>query len=228
MTQYRRFIGEYEAIITYLKGYQHIQGDINHNQGILAILSTIVQESDLEAKIIIQKKEFSKPKTTEKKTIFEDESWKEVLKQVKELTHKVKNPPQPQPKPRNEGKDSVKEVFNQLKTLSKAVNSQRRNWNNQEKRFTQNNQPYRTRNPLPKFSSSYQPYIPDQMIPRPPLKCAYCKEEGHSETRFTQLSEDLDGIIVRTQGESYLFPNYKRVPMEGNGSVKDIVRAFGK
>ncbi|MBW0533994.1 hypothetical protein O181_073709 [Austropuccinia psidii MF-1] len=84
------------------------------------------------------------------------------------------------------------------------------------------------RNPLPPFSSSYQPYIPAQMAPRPPLKCAYCKEEGHSATRCTHLAEDLDKRIVRTQGASYLFPNYQRVPMEGNESVKEIVRAFAK
>ncbi|MBW0545414.1 hypothetical protein O181_085129 [Austropuccinia psidii MF-1] len=106
MTQYRKFIGEYEAIITYLKRYQYIQGDINHNQEILASLSTSVQESiykeiikyramfqaldggyiiprldilklyieqDLEAKVLIQQKEFSQPKPSEKKTRFEDE-----------------------------------------------------------------------------------------------------------------------------------------------------------
>ncbi|MBW0589759.1 hypothetical protein O181_129474 [Austropuccinia psidii MF-1] len=166
MTQYIKFIGEYEAIITNLKRYQYIQGEINHNQEILAGLSTSVQESIYKemikdramAKVLIQRKEFSKPKPPEKKTRFEDESWDEVLKQVKELTHKIKNPPQPEPQPRNEGKESVKEVLNQLKTLSEAVNPSRRNWNNnQEQRFPQNNQPYRTRNPLPPFSSSYQP-----------------------------------------------------------------------
>ncbi|MBW0495507.1 hypothetical protein O181_035222 [Austropuccinia psidii MF-1] len=66
------------------------------------------------------------------------------------------------------------------------------------------------------------------MAPRPPLKCAYCKEEGHSATRFTHLAEDLDKRIVRPQEASYLFPNYQRVPMEGNKSAKDIVRAFAK
>ncbi|MBW0515913.1 hypothetical protein O181_055628 [Austropuccinia psidii MF-1] len=66
------------------------------------------------------------------------------------------------------------------------------------------------------------------MAPRPPLKCAYCKEEGHSATRCTHLVEDLDRRIVRTQGASCLFPNYQRVPMEGNESAKDIVRDFGK
>ncbi|MBW0551642.1 hypothetical protein O181_091357 [Austropuccinia psidii MF-1] len=169
-------------------------------------------EQDLEAKVLIQQKEFSKPKPLEKKKRFEDESWDEVLKQVKERTQKIKNPPQQEPQPRNAGKDSVKEESE----------------NNQEQRLPQNNQPYRPRNPLPPFSSSYQPYIPAQVDPRPPLKCSYCKEEGHSATRCTHLSEDLDSRIVRTQGESYLFPNYQRVPMEGNESAKNIVRAFAK
>ncbi|MBW0495886.1 hypothetical protein O181_035601 [Austropuccinia psidii MF-1] len=101
MTQYRKFIGEYEALITYLKRYQYIQGYINHNQKILASFSASVQESidkeiikdramaqaldgdyiiprveilklyvqqDLEAKVLIQQKEFHKPKPPEKKT----------------------------------------------------------------------------------------------------------------------------------------------------------------
>ncbi|MBW0537654.1 hypothetical protein O181_077369 [Austropuccinia psidii MF-1] len=227
MTQYRKFIGEYEAIITYLKRYQYIQGNINHNQEILAILSTSVQESIY--KEIIKDRAMVQAWDGEKKTRFEDESWDEVSKQVKELTQKIKNPPQPEPQPRKEGKESFKEVLNQLKTLSEAVNSPRRNWNNnQEKRFPQNNRPYRPWNPLPPFSSSCQQYIPAQMAPRPPLKFAYCKEEGHSETRCTHLAEDLEKWIVRTQGASYLFPNYQRVIMEGNESAKYIVRAFAK
>ncbi|MBW0575128.1 hypothetical protein O181_114843 [Austropuccinia psidii MF-1] len=137
-------------------------------------------EQDLGAKVLIQQKEFFKTKIPEKKTRFEEESWDEVLKQVKELTQKIKNPQQPEPQPRNEGKESVKEVLNQLKTLSEAVNPQRSNWNNnQEQRFRKNNQPYRPRNPFPPFSSSYQSYIPAKKAPITPLKCAYSKEEGH-------------------------------------------------
>ncbi|MBW0521005.1 hypothetical protein O181_060720 [Austropuccinia psidii MF-1] len=68
--------------------------------------------------------------------------------------------------------------------------------------------------PYHHFSSSYQPYIPAQMAPRPPLKCAYCKQEGHSATRCTHLAEDLDKRLIRTQRASYLCPNYQRVPME--------------
>ncbi|MBW0540917.1 hypothetical protein O181_080632 [Austropuccinia psidii MF-1] len=66
------------------------------------------------------------------------------------------------------------------------------------------------------------------MAPGPPLKWAYCKEKGHTTTRCTHLAEDFDKRIVRTQGESYLFPNYQGVPMEGNESAKNIVRAFSK
>ncbi|MBW0585372.1 hypothetical protein O181_125087 [Austropuccinia psidii MF-1] len=138
MTQYRKFIGEYEEMITYLKRYQYIQGEINHNQEILASLPTSVQESiykemikdramvqaldggyiiprldilklyieqHLEAKVLVKQKQFYKPKPPEKKTRFEDESWDEVLKQVKELTQKIKNPSQTEPQPRNEGKN---------------------------------------------------------------------------------------------------------------------------
>ncbi|MBW0484869.1 hypothetical protein O181_024584 [Austropuccinia psidii MF-1] len=186
-------------------------------------------EQDFEAKVLIQQKEFSKPKPPEKKTIFEEESWDEALKQVKKLTHILKNPPQPENQPRNEGKESVKEVLNQLKAFSESVKQPTRNWNdNQEPRFPQNNQPYRPRNPLPPFSSSYKPYIPAQMAPRPSFKCTYCKEEGHLATRCTHLAQDFDRRIFRTQGASYLFPSYQRVPMEGNESAKDRVKAFAK
>ncbi|MBW0566806.1 hypothetical protein O181_106521 [Austropuccinia psidii MF-1] len=190
MTQYRKFIGEYEAIITYLKRYQYIQEMIKDRAIVQALdggyiiprldILKLYIEQDLEAKVLIQQKKISKTKPPEKKTRFEDESWDEVLKQVKGLTQKIKNPPQPEPQPRNEGKESVKEVLNQVKPLSEAVNPPRRNWsNNQEQRFPQNNQPYITRNPSPPFSSIYQPYIPAQIAPRPPLKCAYCTGEGH-------------------------------------------------
>ncbi|MBW0471864.1 hypothetical protein O181_011579 [Austropuccinia psidii MF-1] len=66
------------------------------------------------------------------------------------------------------------------------------------------------------------------MAPKPPLKCAYFKEEGHLATRCTHLAGDLHRRIVRIQGASYHFPNYQRVPMEGNESAKDIVRDFAK
>ncbi|MBW0503625.1 hypothetical protein O181_043340 [Austropuccinia psidii MF-1] len=45
MTQYKKFIGEYEFIVNHLNRYQYIQGDTNHNQEILASLSSSDQDS---------------------------------------------------------------------------------------------------------------------------------------------------------------------------------------
>ncbi|MBW0521724.1 hypothetical protein O181_061439 [Austropuccinia psidii MF-1] len=62
-------------------------------------------EQDLEAKVLIQQKEFSQPRLQEKKASFEEESWEEVLKQMKN--------PQPQEnQAKYTGNESVKEVLN--------------------------------------------------------------------------------------------------------------------
>ncbi|MBW0536430.1 hypothetical protein O181_076145 [Austropuccinia psidii MF-1] len=159
MTQYKRFIGEYESIINYLKRYQYIQGDINHNQEILASFSSSVQESiykemikdkarvqaldggyiipkleiltlyieqDLEAKVLIQQKEFSQAKSQEKKARFEEESWEEVLKQMKCLTQRIQNPHPKENQSKDTEKESVKEVLNQLKNISEVVESSKK------------------------------------------------------------------------------------------------------
>ncbi|MBW0486805.1 hypothetical protein O181_026520 [Austropuccinia psidii MF-1] len=47
---------------------------------------------DLEAKVLIQQKKSSQAKSQEKKTMFEEESWEEVLKKIKDITQKIKNP----------------------------------------------------------------------------------------------------------------------------------------
>ncbi|MBW0472251.1 hypothetical protein O181_011966 [Austropuccinia psidii MF-1] len=47
-------------------------------------------EQDLEAKVLIKQKKFSQKKSQEKKARFEEESWEEVLKQMKDLTQKFK------------------------------------------------------------------------------------------------------------------------------------------
>ncbi|MBW0578225.1 hypothetical protein O181_117940, partial [Austropuccinia psidii MF-1] len=257
MTQYKKFIGEYESIINYLKRYQYIQGDINHNQEILASLSSSVQESiykemikdkamvqaldggyiiprleilklyieqDLEAKVLIQQKEFSQPKSQENKARFEEESWEEVLKQMKDLTKTIKNPHPQENQSKDTGNESVKEVLNQLKHLSEVVESPKKPQpnNNQDHRTIQNSQPFRPRYPSPPISSGYQPYVPAQMAPRQPLKCYYCLEEGHSAIRCNHLTEDLEKRMVLKRGGTYLFPNFQRVPTEGPKSAKEL------
>ncbi|MBW0474032.1 hypothetical protein O181_013747 [Austropuccinia psidii MF-1] len=138
---------------------------------ILKILKLYI-EQNLKDKVIIQQKKFSQKKTSENSKRLEDESWDKALKKVKDLTHKIKSPPETEPQPRSEGKESAKKSNGSKTTIE--------------------------------------------------------KEEGHSETRFTHLAENLDRRIVRAQVVSCLFPNYQRVPMEANEISKDIVRAFEK
>ncbi|MBW0528445.1 hypothetical protein O181_068160 [Austropuccinia psidii MF-1] len=263
MTKYKKFIGGYESIINYFKRYQYIQGDIIHNQEILASLSSSVQESiykemikdksmvqalnggyiiprleilklyieqDLEAKVLVQQKGFSQEKSQEKKAKFEEESWEEVLKQMKDLTQKIQNSQPQAHKSKDTGKESVKELLKQLKHLSEVVEStiKTQERNNQDQKVTQNSQPFRPRYPLPPISSSYQPYVPDQIAPRQLLKCYYFLEEGHSTRRCNNLTEDLEKRTVLKCGGTYLFPNFQRVPTEGPTSEKELVKQFAK
>ncbi|MBW0484062.1 hypothetical protein O181_023777 [Austropuccinia psidii MF-1] len=211
MTQYKKFFGEYESNINYLKSYQYIQGDINHNREILASLSSIVQESIyLEAKVLIQQKEFSKEKSQEKRARFEEESWEEVLKKMKDITHKAQNTQPLEHQSKDTGKESAKEVLKQLKHLSEVAEYPK------------------SRYPLPPISSSCQPYVPAQMTPRQLLKCYYWLEEGNSAIRCNHLTEDLEKRIVLRRGGTYLFPNFQRVPTEGSTSAKELVKRFSK
>ncbi|MBW0591325.1 hypothetical protein O181_131040, partial [Austropuccinia psidii MF-1] len=63
-------------------------------------------EQDLEAKVSIQQKEFSQPKSQEKKARFEEESWEEVLNQMEDLTQKIQNPQPQGNQPEDTGKES--------------------------------------------------------------------------------------------------------------------------
>ncbi|MBW0589050.1 hypothetical protein O181_128765, partial [Austropuccinia psidii MF-1] len=164
-------------------------------------------EQDFEAKVLIQQKEFSQPKSKEKKARLKEESWEE-----------------------DTGKESVKEVFNQLKHLSEVVESPNKTQagNNQDQKVTQNSQPFRPRYPLPPISSGYQPYVPAQMAPRQPLKCYYFLEGRHSTMRCNHLKEELEKRMVLKSGGTHIFPNFQRVPTEGPKSAKELVRNFSK
>ncbi|MBW0588558.1 hypothetical protein O181_128273 [Austropuccinia psidii MF-1] len=66
------------------------------------------------------------------------------------------------------------------------------------------------------------------MAPRHLLKFYYCLEEGNSEIRCNNLTEDFKKRIVLKRGGIYLFPNFQRVPTEGPKSAKQLVRHFAK
>ncbi|MBW0469061.1 hypothetical protein O181_008776 [Austropuccinia psidii MF-1] len=138
----------------------------------LEILKLYIEQY-LEAKFLIQQKEFLQAKLQEKKARIEEESWEEFLKQMKDLTQKIQNPHPQEHQSKDTGKESAKEVLKQLKHLSEVVESPKKTQesNNQFQRTTQKSQPLRPRYPLPPISSSYQPYVPAQIAPRQLLKC---------------------------------------------------------
>ncbi|MBW0565695.1 hypothetical protein O181_105410 [Austropuccinia psidii MF-1] len=89
---------------------------------ILEILNLYI-EKDLEAKVLIQQQEFPQPKSQEKTARFEDKSWEEVLKRMKDHTQKAQNLQSQGHQTKDTGTESVKEVLHQLKHLSEVVKS---------------------------------------------------------------------------------------------------------
>ncbi|MBW0541699.1 hypothetical protein O181_081414 [Austropuccinia psidii MF-1] len=91
-----------------------------------------------------------------------------------------------------------------------------------------NAKPFRKRNTQAPLPTNYQPNVPEQLYPRPPLKIYYCFENGHSLARFSFLAEDMEKRIVSRQVLNFLYPNLQRVPSEGTKSPKALVRDFDK
>ncbi|MBW0545449.1 hypothetical protein O181_085164 [Austropuccinia psidii MF-1] len=112
-----------------------------------------------------------------KKTIFEDESWVEVIKQMKVITKKRKSLPTQEAHVNKapKGVNPMKDVLEHLKELLEGVSSPKQVWKKQPK--TQGSVlapsvqpliPTNTQAPLPE---NYQPYVPEKCYLRPPLKC---------------------------------------------------------
>ncbi|MBW0574631.1 hypothetical protein O181_114346 [Austropuccinia psidii MF-1] len=107
----------------------------------------------------------------------------------------MKNPPAQEAHVNEAPKEvnPMKDVLDQLKEISEAVNPPKKVW--KDKPSTQgsglapNAQPFRQRNTQELLPANYQPYVPAQLFPRPPLKCHYCFENGHSLTRCSYLQK---------------------------------------
>ncbi|MBW0533538.1 hypothetical protein O181_073253 [Austropuccinia psidii MF-1] len=110
----------------------------------LEILNLYI-EQDLAAKVLIQQKEFSQARSQGNKAGFEEEIWEEVLKQMKDLTQKIKNPQPQENQSKDTGNEPLKEVLNQLNLLSEVVESPKKpqQSNKQDQRTIQNSQPFR-------------------------------------------------------------------------------------
>ncbi|MBW0576322.1 hypothetical protein O181_116037 [Austropuccinia psidii MF-1] len=90
-------------------------------------------EAELEEEVVIKgKSQLSKSDEikSKKKTRFEDESWEEDIKQTKDITKKMKNPPAQEAHVNEAPKElnPMKDVLDQLKEQSEAVNPPKKVW----------------------------------------------------------------------------------------------------
>ncbi|MBW0545983.1 hypothetical protein O181_085698 [Austropuccinia psidii MF-1] len=111
-------------------------------------------EAELEAEVAIKgKSQFpNSDEIKSKKNRFEDESWEEVIKKMEDITKKIKNPPAQEAHVNEAPKevDPMRDVLDQLKELSEAVNPPKKVWkekpNTQGSGLAPNAQPFRQRN----------------------------------------------------------------------------------
>ncbi|MBW0469600.1 hypothetical protein O181_009315 [Austropuccinia psidii MF-1] len=93
----------------------------------------------------------------------------EVIKQMKDITNKIKNMPAQEAYVNEAPKEvnPIKDVLDQLKELLDAFNPPNKVW--KDKPSTQgsglapNAQPFRTRNNQATLPANYQPYVPAQL-----------------------------------------------------------------
>ncbi|MBW0549139.1 hypothetical protein O181_088854 [Austropuccinia psidii MF-1] len=129
LSQYRKFIGEYDIISKYLLKYGYIKKENDYHEDVfdslspeirssvtkemikdrtmvqardggyilpeMDILKTYIEAESEEAVAIKGKSQLSKSDEikSKKQTRFQDESWEEVIKKMKDITKKIKNPP---------------------------------------------------------------------------------------------------------------------------------------
>ncbi|MBW0583086.1 hypothetical protein O181_122801 [Austropuccinia psidii MF-1] len=60
------------------------------------------------------------------------------------------------------------------------------------------------------------------------MRCHYCFENTHTLERCSHFNEDMEKRIVRKQGNSFLFPNFQRIPYESSVCPRELVREFAK
>ncbi|MBW0584186.1 hypothetical protein O181_123901 [Austropuccinia psidii MF-1] len=237
ITQYKKFIGEYESMIKFLRRYEYIEEEVNHNQEILDSLSLEVQGSIYRAmikdEVMVQARDggYIIPKLKALKEYIEQDLKAKVLIQGKQFSKQEFNI-KPKDKARFE-EDTLEEVLQQVKELSKQIHTPSKaqpqrdifkekeplkevleklkgiteSYKPQKQSYQPFNQNYKQRDSIPPVSSSHIPYQPAQLFPRPPMRCHYCFENTHTLERCSCFNEVMEKIIVRKQGNSVLFPN---------------------
>ncbi|MBW0542330.1 hypothetical protein O181_082045 [Austropuccinia psidii MF-1] len=118
--------------------------------------------------------------------------------------------------------EDVKNFMEQLNELTNVATPQKKIINKPQS----NNKGFRPRDnvsPPPNRSVSY---VPAQNVPKFTVKCYYYMEEGHSMGRCNELVNDQNKKWVIRQCLHYLYPNWERVPNDGEFPPKYSIREF--
>ncbi|MBW0563839.1 hypothetical protein O181_103554 [Austropuccinia psidii MF-1] len=129
---------------------------------------------------------------------------------MKDITNKIKNPPDQEPHVNEASKEenSMEDVLDHPRELSEAVHPPKKVW--KDKQNTQGSvlapieQQFRPRNTQARLTENYQCNVPAQNFPRPSVKFHYCLANGQSLKRCSYLAEDMEKRIVFVGREEYL------------------------
>ncbi|MBW0502630.1 hypothetical protein O181_042345 [Austropuccinia psidii MF-1] len=146
----------------------------------------------------------------------------EALKKMKELKKSLKEQQKPSKKEIFKEKYDIKQFVDKLSELTSLSTPHKRD----SIYFQESNKKLNPKVNNTPASSSHFPYIPAQQGPRPQYKCTYCLKDGHTVSRCNDLTEDIEKHIVHKTGISFYFPNFQRVPIEGEKIPRDLLRQF--
>ncbi|MBW0548799.1 hypothetical protein O181_088514 [Austropuccinia psidii MF-1] len=199
LSEYKKFIGEYETIITFLLRYKYIPQENMFHEDVFDCIS-----ADIKGAI---RKEMIKDNFMAR---AEDGAY--LIPPMRILKKYIEQ----------ELKEGILVTRRLSSPRTKTVNNESITKENNVTLKIQ------TKGNLPPASSRYVPYEPAQNAPKPFVRCYYCSEEGHSTGRCNELIEDQNNKLIIRQRFNYLYPNWERVPTDDKLSPKQLVREFHK
>ncbi|MBW0576849.1 hypothetical protein O181_116564 [Austropuccinia psidii MF-1] len=189
-------------------------------------------EQELDARILVNKR-LSPPRIVDQKKSNNKErrvhikevafpGIQEALKKMKELTKALKEQKEAVKDEAPVENEYFKQFLDQSNYLTNVATPQKKIVNNPQS----NNQGFRPKDNVSPPPNRSVPFVPAHKLPKLTVKCYYCSEEGHSTGRCNELIEDQNTKWVIRQGFNYLYPNWERVPNDGEFSPKYLVREF--
>ncbi|MBW0569838.1 hypothetical protein O181_109553 [Austropuccinia psidii MF-1] len=123
----------------------------------------------------------------------------EALNKMKELAKSLKEQREVVKAEAPAENEDVKRFMDQLNELTNVATPQKKITKNPQS----NNQGFRRRDNVSPPPNRSVPYVPAQNLPNFTVKCYYCKGEGNSFGRATELVEDQNKKWVIRQGFNY-------------------------